>query len=158
MKSITLVILLTICATSYAISCTTIDNARTLLQPLNGLVPNEFIEKIKKLPSVKNVGSDPCRVALYINCINKTLQIAFTGRFAITSSLQDQQVEITIIVNGNDANDFSFGYYLEYACSDDECEKDFIIQHFNWLFNVDYPELLNQLIPFILGNVKEPSE
>jgi hypothetical protein len=157
MKSITLVILLIICTTTYALSCATTDDKEPLEQPLNGLVPDEFIEKIKKLPSVEGDGSGLCRVALAINYVEKTLYVIFTKQLFF-SKLEDQDILIDIIVDGSEADDFGSSYNLQYACSDDECEKNFVIQHFNWLFNADHPELSNQLMPFILGNGEESGE
>ncbi len=157
MKLLTLVIVLITCASSYGISCVITPDGRPLETSLTSLTSDNFKKKLGNFSIMHYNGSSLCRVELYINYIPDFLRVSFTEHLK-GSKLKDQHIQIDTYVNGNDADDIGVNHYLEYACSDDGCERDFAIKYIDWLLGADYPELQKQLVPLILGEDEGPGE
>jgi hypothetical protein len=87
----------------------------------------------------------------------QSLTIQFTEHLN-DSTIKNQHVGIDMIVIDNDIKDFGVHHALEYACSDDKCEKKFINKYIDWFVEGDYSELQEELVPFIFDNDKRPGQ
>jgi hypothetical protein len=101
---------------------------------------------------------DMCVVELYINYAEQLLTISIAGESEFYSDFEDQEVHIYTIVDGSNAKSISVKHILEHACSDYECEKNFVIQHIDWFIGVNFTDLQKQLIPLIFDDNKGPGE
>ena len=158
MKSITLVILLSICTTSSGLSC--VNGSGFLVKSLNGFDNDRFQEEIRNLSTITLEDKSLCRVKLELHHEQKRLIVVFNRNLA-NSELNKSMVEFALRMEpssfGNMAN-FKINNYLEYACSNDECDKQFIIDHIGWLYKNTYTELKEQFDPLLRGNATKTDE
>jgi hypothetical protein len=151
MKSITLIIFLTIYKTSYGLSCVITDDGKPLERSLAGFDFADFMEDIQNLSSMDFDGHSPCRVEFSINYNEQLLIVKFTEHL-VTSTLEDQHVQIDVLVDGNSVEEIDVYPLLHYACLDDECEKNFTKKYVDWFVKTGYGALKEKLNPLIFGN------
>ncbi len=157
MESLTLVTLLIIFSNSYGLSCLTTDDGKHIEMSLKVVNSGDIIKTLEELDFSDYDDGSLCRIELYIDHDAKNFFIKLTEELQ-ESRLQGEDVQIDIFANGYEIDDFSITHYLEYACSDDECELDFVKKYIDWFIDANYPELPDQLIPFIFDDGKEAGE
>jgi hypothetical protein len=157
MKPLTLIIVLITCASSYGLSCLTNGNGKSLIVPLDKFDSENVTKMIQDLRPIKYANNILCRIELAIDYNEQLLIVKFTEHLK-DSSLKNQYVQIDVFVGGDEIEDIVVNHFLEYACSDDECEKNFIKKHIDWFVKADYAALQEKLSPLILGDGKEPGE
>jgi len=109
-----------------------------LEEPLKDFVSSKFIEKFQDLPFVRDDKYSRCHVELHIDYIKQLLIIEFTEDAVFSSTIQDQYFEINIFVGKAIDDNIPTDHYIEYGCSDYECDKKFIIQHLDWFIAVNF--------------------
>jgi len=115
----------------------------------------DVIEMLEEL-SPRDYDSE-CHIKLHMDYDTQLLTIQFTQHLE-NSTLEDQDVQIDMFVTGDKIDDIGIKYALEYACSDDECELEFVKKYIDWFIDADKPELPDQLAQLILGNDEEAGE
>ena len=151
MKSLAVVILLINFSNTYALSCLTANEDEPMTLSLSTHNSDKIIEIIEDLSPDGYDDNDVCRVELYVDYNEQQLRISFTEHL-MDHYLEDQSVGIYISVEGDAIDKISIEHILEYACSDDGCELEFVKNYINWFITADSPNLISQLAPFILGN------
>jgi hypothetical protein len=157
MQSITFIIFLSICTTTYGLSCLITNDGEPIEVSLEDFDSIDVIDMIENLDPEDYDDGIVCRIELIIVYDLQLMFIAFTDSIE-DSELEDQDVRIDIFVNGDEIDGIGIGNVLKYACSDDGCELDFVKKYIDWFIDADYPELPNQLTPWILGDGKEAGE
>jgi hypothetical protein len=155
--SIVALIFLTISATSYSLDCVTTSDGEPIKMSFDKFKSDEFKKMIESLPPIKYDHDSLCHIQLYMNYNKQSLTIKFTEHLE-ESTLENQHVEVDLIVIDNDIKDGGVRHVLEYACSDDKCEKKFINKYIDWFVEGDYSELQEELVPFIFDNDKQPGQ
>ncbi len=156
MKSLTLLILLITFSNSSGLSCLTTDDGEPIEMSLNGTDSSDVIEMLEKL-SPRDYDSE-CHIELRINYDTQLLTIKFTQHLE-DSMLKDQDVQIDMFVTGDKIDDIGIKYnILEYACTVDKCELEFVKKYIDWFIDADKTELPDELGQLILGNNKEVGE
>ncbi len=152
MKSITLLILLTICTTSYGLSCIITDNGEPLKIPFNDFNYDDFMNEVENLPINEDDDDVICRVELAFGYTQQRLIVKFSQHLQ-GSELEVEVVQFdTSVRRIDDTEDFAVFNLLEYACSHDGCEKEFIGDHINWLVAATYTEFKEKVGSILLGN------
>jgi hypothetical protein len=98
-----------------------------------------------------------CRVELYLDYTDPWLIVSFSARLK-NSWLKDQQVRHTIMVTPIEDYGYSVLSFTEYACSEDGCEKMFIMDHIQWLLRANYTEFQTNVISLITDDGIEPGK
>jgi hypothetical protein len=158
MKLITLIIFLTVSATSYGLSCVTTEEP--LLESLDGFDDDAFMANLKELPTNADDNDDICRVELVLNYAKQSLTVKFTEHINYEPSLDDGKIQLDTLVERSTTNtgDFTVINFLEHACSEDGCEKEFITNHINLLRKSDFIELKKKIGPLLIGNGNKTGE
>jgi hypothetical protein len=120
---------------------------------LEDVDPDDVIQILGE-ETTNDYGGSLCRVKLFINFDQQLLIIEFPKHIG-DDVLEDQDVQIEVLVTVDEMFDTDIWNVLEYACSDDQCELDFVKKYIDWFMSTDYPELADQLTPLILGNSNE---
>jgi hypothetical protein len=95
-----------------------------------------------------------CRIELFLDYLAQRLQVEFSPELE-NSQLSDGQVRFDTIIKVNDDGSTKLIHYLEYACSNEECDKEFAIKHISWLLNAQYTSLNTKVRPLLLGNTTD---
>jgi hypothetical protein len=132
------------------------DDGGPIKMSLNGADSRDVIDMLENELSPLDYDDDSvCRVELWMNFDEQSLGIKFTEHLQ-DSDLEDEYVQIDLFVT--DQMLIGVEHVLEYACSYDECDLDFIDDHIDWLMDASYPELLNKLAALILGDGEKTGE
>jgi hypothetical protein len=146
-----LIVLLFLFPISHALSCITEDIFYPFLASFNN---QSFEGDLNGLEVDQNDTMDLCRIELFLDYLDQRLEIKFSPRLE-NSELSDGQVRFDTIIVAMDDNRTKLINYLEYACSDEECDKDFAIKHISWLLKAQYTSLQAKASPLLLGNTKD---
>jgi hypothetical protein len=117
-------------------------NSTNIIHMIEGLSPRDYDD------------GSVCRIKLRIVYDYQLMFIAFTDSIE-DSELKDQDVRIDIFVDGDEIGDIGIEHHLEYACSDDGCELDFVKKYIDWFINANHPELPDQLALWIFNDDEE---
>lgn len=140
MKSVTLVILLTICGTSYGLRCATTEDGQPLEELLSDLGPVDLLEMIHGFSTTDEYNYTMCRIEFYVSYNQNSLIVNFTKHLAY-STLRDERIQIDTFFDGTNVTDIGFSHSIKYSCSQDLCELEFIQNYsriFLWLLDDDY--------------------
>ncbi|CAF1165656.1 unnamed protein product [Adineta steineri] len=158
MESIVLVILLIICATSSGHKCVINRHLEVKVAEFNVA---DFQETIGNLHVIEVDDRRLCRMRIAIDYISafQRIQIQFSQQFE-DSDLNDAMISfMTLARNTPDStSNFEIANFVEYACSGNECDKQFLIDHINWLFKIDYIEFEQKIRPLMMGYGKEAGQ
>jgi hypothetical protein len=128
-------------------------------EPIEELFVNsdDVIEMLEELDSLDY--DSECHIELGIDYDAQFLTIQFTQHLEDSSMLKDQDVQIDMFVRGDKIDDIGIKYnILEYACTVNKCELEFVKKYIDWFIDADKTELPDQLGQLILGNNKEVGE
>jgi hypothetical protein len=155
MRSLILVILFIICATTNGLSCISVrERPEWTLDNFNDEV---FLKYLTNLTTSEVQNGSLCRVGLNVDYEFQSFIISFREHLE-HSKLDDQQVEFSTTVDCDDTEDVIIRNYLGYGCSENGCEKEFIINHIGWLRTAVYPELQTHIIPLVVDHSKKPGK
>jgi hypothetical protein len=145
------IVLLFLFPISHALSCITED---TFTAPLDNFNIQSFAEELKDLEVDEDDTRDLCRIELFIDYSEQQLEVRFSPELE-NNELPDGQVRFDTLTVLTDDGSTVLVNILEYACSDEECDKEFAIKHISWLLNAQYPSLITKVRPLLLGNTKD---
>ena len=140
MKVLVLLILAVICVGVDGLSC--INQKEPLKQIWLGFTLDSLVKRISNLTSI-NVGqNDLCRaeIRIEINSIWTFMTISFTNHLE-DSMLDDNIIEYYTYLGSTETGDIDIRTFLQYACSEDNCDKKFIIDHIGWLLEQTHSQL-----------------
>jgi hypothetical protein len=146
-----LTILLFLFPISRALSCIT-ENFFTA--PLANFNIQSFQEELNDLEVEEDDSMKSCRIELFLDYSEQYLQVTLSPELE-NSQLSDGQVRFDTIIKVNDDGSTKLIHYLEYACSNEECDKEFAIKHISWLLNAQYTSLNTKVRPLLLGNTTD---
>jgi len=146
-----LIILLFLFPKSHTLSCITEDIPDI---PLANFNIQSFEEELNHLEFDQDDTLKLCRIALFVDYSEQYLEVSF-GPELENSEVPDGQVEFDTAIVLMDDESTELINYLEYACSDEECDKEFAIKHISWLLNAQYTSLNTKVKPLLLGNTKD---
>ncbi len=94
-----------------------------------------------------------CRVEIFIDYQEHSVAISFADSFQ-WSQIDDGEARLDfLIVLNKTAIKSDYLNVLEYACNDnDQCDKTFVLNHIDWLLNVNYSTFEIQLKNLLLTN------
>lgn len=147
---ILLILFITFCRSS-ALSCLKSTDGKAMEFDLNSVHSHEIHETIQALTFDDFDNTQSCRIELYIEYEENILSIKFTNHMQV-SLLKDERVRIDLLVTGDELDEIFIGYFLEYACSDNQCDLNFILNYTNWFIDGEKPDLVDELGPHILGD------
>jgi len=135
--------------TIHALSCISMDTNSYLEIPFHIFDTDVLKQQLNQLPL--NESEDVCRVMAVVDHGNQAVVVQFSNLLQGSELPTDQVAFLTVI--GLDTNRNIVHYhYLEYACSNyDGCEKQFVLDHIEWLFKLEYTNLSANVRPFLLA-------
>lgn len=150
---------LVFCAKSHGLQCLFKENVTET--QINDLNATAFFNAIKNLSSISFNDTDLCRIKLHI-AFSRTPYITtrLTNHLA-DSDVTDSEVEIHFTIKNSGGDNRSVSHFIEYACSYDECDKDFIgkfNKSLEWWFNARYTNLSNKIAKFIVADEETSNE
>ena len=151
MQLLILVIFFVAFSHSSALLCLKSDNGEVMQFDLNSDDSKMIHEKLRELTFDHGNGTKTCRIELYIDYEENQLVIKFTENMT-KSILKDEHVRIDLLVTGDYLDEITIHYYLEYACSDDQCDLHFILNYTSWFIDGEEPDLIEHLTPYILND------
>jgi hypothetical protein len=154
MKCLVLLILVFICATVDGLLC--IKRKNQLGAVLFDLEPENFETIIYNLSSIKVGDNDLCRVKFEI-----IIGLEFLGTISFNTDLSDSELDNNEVLYEtyfffDESDDALIVKNLEYACSEDDCDKQFIVDHIGWFFPIIHEELAWNITQLIKDDNKEP--
>lgn len=153
MKVFALVILFIICASSNGLRCATTKDGLFLNNSFNDLTSNVLLKKIKGLKN-EEFDYDMCRMSFNIDYNKGILIVQFTEHLK-TRTLPDKRVRIDTYMRGTNVQQTDTTHFIEYACSKDLCEIEFVKKYrvlLNWLLEDHYSKFWYQIGSLIVGN------
>lgn len=152
MKLVGLIILLGIFTSSDSLKCATTNGTDPLTMSLNNLVLNNVLGALNGL-SFQEYQTDKCHIKFCVSYDQELLEVQFTEHL-MNSTVGNETVRIdTYVIDIVD--DIGVQHDIEYACSTDLCEIEFVNKStdmLDWLLQNQYSELVNELIPLIFGD------
>jgi hypothetical protein len=148
------IVLLFLFPISHALSCITEDTFTARLDNFN---IQSFEEQLNDLNVDQDDTMDLCRIRLFLDYSEQSLEVNFSLKLENTE-LPDGLVRFDTIIVALDDNSTKLFNFLEYACSDEECDKEFAIKHISWLLNAQYTSLNTKVRPLLLGNTSDPGK
>jgi hypothetical protein len=146
MKCLVLLILVFICTTVDGLSC--IDGEESLGMAVFDRPPEDFVTVAYNLPTIKVGDNDVCRVKFVSHAGMKWFGMISYDTDFTNSELGNNEVLYETHFVFDESKDM-ISNHLEYACSEDNCDKQFIVDHIGWLFTITHSQLamnINQLI------------
>jgi hypothetical protein len=143
-------ILLFLFPISHALACITED---TFYASLANFDIQSFEEELADLEVDEHDIIKLCRIELFLDYLAQRLQVEFSPELE-NSQLSDGQVRLDTFIVAMDDGSTKIVNILEYACSDEECDKEFAIKHISWLLNAQYTILNAKIRPLLLGNTE----
>jgi len=163
MKSIILIILLVVCAESDGLQCLFTKGEDLSLGPLNKFNIIAFLYKIKQLPIMTYNDTNLCAIILYAEFSptpDAGIRLTNSLKQLYILSSHSQVIIDTSMANFGD-DDLTVSHVLTYACSYDECDREFLYKFnrtIDWLFNAHYTNLTKKLAEFIVADKRISSE
>lgn len=159
MKVFILIILLITCTSSDGLRCAITEDKQYFEKLLFRLNSDQVLEGIRGLRT-EEYESNMCRIMFYISYSRDILIVQLTEHLQ-DRDLSDGYVRIDTYMRG--ANVFNVGaaHFIEYACSKDLCEIEFVeeySQFLDWLIDAKYLELSRQLGTLIYGAGEDRGE
>ncbi len=136
------IVLLLLFPISHALSCITENQFTATLANFD---IQSFQKKLKDLKVDQNNIIKLCRIELGIDYLAQ-LQNA---------KLPDGLVRFDTTIVAMKDGTTKLNNFLEYACSNEECDKEFAIKHISWLLNAQYTSLQEKVRPLLLGNTTD---
>jgi len=102
-------------------------------------------------------GYDECLVEIKFNYSNQSIQISFSIAFQSSNLKTNQEVRVDFLMSlAEDKTIFKpakIVQFVEFACDyEDGCDRRFVLDHLEWLFNANYDELESAIRPFLIGD------
>lgn len=149
MKSLALIILLVLAATSDGLTC--IASNGPLQVSLSNFNQDAFLKKLQDLPVVETIPDGVCQVVLMVRYYKQTLSVSFSENLSL-NAVRHGDVRFDTNIRPFSATSDTVTNFLKHVCSEDECEIIFIKDHLPWLLKANYSELAVNVIPWITRN------
>jgi hypothetical protein len=154
MKCLVLSILVLICATVDGLLC--IDREDPLETLLFNVSPDEFVKSVHNLSSIEVGNDDLCRVKFEIYVDMGWLSKISFSKHLSDSEVVDNEVQYETYWMPRETESMIIINFLEYACSEDNCDKQFIVDHIGWLSTATHSQLAMNIIKLIKDDKKKP--
>jgi hypothetical protein len=153
MKALIVLGALVIFPTVYGVACIDIAIFQITLANFN---INRVKQEIDQLSA--NEIRDVCRVQVIFSYGQQQLGIAFSKMFE-GNNIPVDEVTFFTVIQPDSNNDILYFHGLQYACSSsDGCEKQFVLDHIEWLFNMKFTDFLSNSAPLLLGSGIPPGK
>jgi hypothetical protein len=147
MKSLIVVVVLSIFPAIHGLSCIALE--RQVSVPISNLNLANFVQFVDQQPVSED--QDHCRVLILINYPEQLLGIQFT-KILEPNPLSVGEVQFATIITQGDNGSIRLIHALETACStSDNCEKQFLIHHLDWILKVQYTDFFQNGVALLLG-------
>ena len=152
MKSLALIVLSTVATISDGLLCIT-GNETWRISSRN-LDQDDYLGRLKDLPTGEVIGDGGCQVWLAVNYYREKLDLSFFGNPA-HRHLEHNRVRLDTIVWPISNETGVVVNYLQHVCSEDDCQITFVKNHLPWLLKASYSELATSIAPLIR---RQPSQ
>ena len=139
MQCLAVIVLLITAGTSDGLSCVTSDEDWEAVSFV-GLDPDEFLKELRESLTSEIISDDVCRVSIELDYDDDELTKQFTEDLN-DDELTSGEIRFSTFVSLMFHGIPYLANSLEYACSEVECEIDFVEDHLAWLLDASYPTL-----------------
>ena len=151
MQSFTLLILFSTFLHSSALEClkTADENSMEFDMIIDDI--EDVIGALEGLSMDDDDDHKMCRIQLSIDYDTGWLELILTNNLT-HSILNSENVRIEILVVRDSMNKTIIQHHLEYACSNDQCDLEFVKKYLESLMNAERSQRADAITPYIVGD------